>query len=133
MDAQLSGLLAKAGSPSYKDRRDAASALVNYDTPESAAALLDLLRDTSDTAPIQSAAEALLKRLDLRGAELIFSAISTGDEDAAGHLLYFVACYASRVSDWTIYEFARSSLSSPDEDVRDGAAELLEDVNEASG
>ena len=133
MDAQLSGLLAKAGSLSCKDRCDAATALVNYDTPESAAALLDLLRDTSDTAPIQSAAEALLKRLELRGAELIFSAISTGDEDAADHLLYFVACYASRVSDWTIYEFARSSLSSPDEDVRDGAAELLENVNEASG
>src|SRR4051794_31406099 len=126
MEARLRRLLAQASSPSWHDRCEAAMGLAEYRTQEAVAALRGLLCDSADTAPIQSAAEALLKRGDSDGAELMFHAIATGDEDAADHLCYFILCGAKW--DHAIWELARSSLNSRDPAVQRGAADLLEAV-----
>ncbi|MBE2317743.1 suppressor of fused domain protein [Solirubrobacter sp. CPCC 204708] len=89
MDATPPELVALASSPRWEDRCQAAERLAAYDDEVARQALLRLLTDSEDTAPIQAAAHALIARGDEAGARLIFRAIALGDDDASDHLLYF--------------------------------------------
>jgi hypothetical protein len=117
-------LLEFAVSANCRHRCDAAEQLVDYEDDRAARALLGLLTDEQDTAPIQAAAEALIRRRDERGAELIFRAITLGDDDAADHLLYFTAGGAE-LGHHVIWAMAERSARSPDDATRKGALELL--------
>ena len=119
-----SDLLVLADSDDWRARCQAARELAGFEGARAPEALLRLLCDREDTAPIEAAAQELLKRRDLYGARLIFAAISMGDDDAADHLAYFVMRDAA-MSDYTIWTFAAESVNAEDEAVRDGACELL--------
>jgi hypothetical protein len=117
-------LIKLAASASWQDRCDAAEALARYDDDRFAHALLRLLTDEADTAPIESAARALIGRRDEWGAQLIFRAITVGDDDASDHLVYFVDRDA-HLGGHTIWQLAERNVSSSDQATRAGASELL--------
>ena len=127
MSETLSELLDAARSSDFRVRVGAATALAQYDGPDVRAALIALLRDPADTAPIQAAADALVARRDGFGTAVICEAIGGAgdqDDDAIDHLLTFVAWAAER-NEYAIYALAVEALHSDDPLVRAGAAELL--------
>jgi hypothetical protein len=124
-------LFALAKSADWQRRCEAAEALARYDDDQSARALLDLLTDDANPAPIQVAAQALISRRDERGARLIFRAIALGDDDASEHLLYFTAGSAE-LGEHAIWSHAQRSAESGDEIARRGALELLRYVGHPS-
>jgi thioredoxin-like negative regulator of GroEL len=123
-------LLALSRSPSWEQRCRAAIALAGFQTGEAAAAMRALLHDQENTAPILEAARALLRRGDSYGANLIFHAIATADDDTAEHLLYFVGLdVQQRTSEMSRFRtLAEASLAADDAHVRQGAAEVMEDL-----
>jgi HEAT repeat protein len=124
-------LLKLATSANWQHRCEAAEGLARHDDEQSACALLRLLTDDTDTAPIQAAAEALIRRRDEWGARLIFRAITLGDDDASDHLLYFTAASAN-LGEHTIWVFAERSVNASDAATREGARELLVSVGHPS-
>jgi hypothetical protein len=78
------------------------------------------------TRPILEAARALLRRGDSYGANLIFHAIATADDDAAEHLLYFVGRDQANTDSSGLRKLAEAALVAEDAGVREGAAELFE-------
>ena len=69
-------LIALASSPRWEDRCKAAERLAAYDDDVARQALLRLMNDSEDTAPVEAAAEALMRRGDEASARLIFRAMS---------------------------------------------------------
>ncbi len=90
----------------------------------------NLLRDQDDTAVVKEAAMALLRRHDSYGAELIFETIATADEETVDHLLYFIGLEVQkRREEFTRFRsLAEASLAAEDDHIRQGAAELIEDL-----
>ncbi|OJF12956.1 hypothetical protein [Couchioplanes caeruleus] len=78
--AAVAALIRLAGSSDYRDRADAGRGLASLaETPETQAALLDLLLDTEDTFVTRVTAEALLRRQDRAGLAVVAAALGAAD------------------------------------------------------
>jgi HEAT repeat protein len=117
-------LLEAATSPEWQQRPDAAYALAEFRDLRAQSALLALLHDQADTAPMEAAARALVARRDTYGTDLLCRAIATGDDDTVDHLLFFIAVANTHV-EYVMNELAEAALKSEDRVIREGASELL--------
>jgi hypothetical protein len=125
-------LLLEARSPRWQERSEAAEALAKFEDVAAADALLVLLHDQADTAPMEAAARALIRRRDAYGASLVCKALATGDDETVHELLCFVAV-ATAETDYELHALAEAALTSDDNDVRKGAQELLDYFGGAAG
>ncbi|MCP9489712.1 MAG: HEAT repeat domain-containing protein [Solirubrobacteraceae bacterium MAG38_C4-C5] len=126
MHDTLRDLLTLSRSPSWERRCRAAAGLADFESSDAAAAMRDLLRDQEDTAVVQEAARALLHRQDSYGADLIFEAVATAEDEIADHILYFIGRQRRSLELSGFRDLAESSLVVGEDRVREGAAELLE-------
>lgn len=84
---ELSDLREPARSPAWRDRAEAATLLARIGGEEADDQLAVLL-DDEDTAVIDAAAQALLRRADLAGARRVVLALENEDTEVDEHILW---------------------------------------------
>lgn len=125
MRDSLPELLALARSASWEARCRVATGLPRLQSRDAAATMRSLLRD-EDTAVVQEAGLALLARQDSYGADLVFDAVATADEEIADHLIHFIQGEWSSLETAGFRELAESRLIAGEGQVPEGAFEVLE-------
>ncbi|MFD9738089.1 hypothetical protein [Umezawaea sp. NPDC059074] len=82
--AAVAALIRLAGSTDHRDRADAGRALAAFaEAPEAKRPLLDLVLDADNTFTTRVTAEALLRRQDPAGLEVVATALATADDNHA--------------------------------------------------
>jgi hypothetical protein len=82
--AAVAALTRLAGSTDYRDRADAGRGLASFaEMPEARGPLLDLVLDAGDTFVTRVTAEALLRRQDSAGLEVVAAALAAADPNHA--------------------------------------------------
>jgi len=78
--AAVAALIRLAESPDYRDRADAGCSLATFaEMPEARGPLLGLVLDADDTFITRATAEALLRRQDSAGLEVVATALAAAD------------------------------------------------------
>ena len=121
MESTPPELIALASSPRWEDPCKAAERLAAYDDDVARQALLRRMNDSEDTAPVEAAADALMRRGDEASARLIFRAIALGDDESNEHLIYATGIGQHHA----LWEHAKRNADSSDAAERAGALDLL--------
>jgi HEAT repeat protein len=113
--------LARSGD--WRERARAPVQLAAASTPAADAALARLL-DDPDTAVIDAAAEALLRRGDRAGLRVILAALNNVDTEVGEHILWqFSNLHHEGLP---LPDRIKEALHDPDDDVRTSAQEVLD-------
>jgi hypothetical protein len=115
---------ALADSPQWEDRLIAGCALATRDVPQARLVLRRLL-DDPNIAVIEGTADALIRRGDAYGFELVLGSLAVADDQVANTLLW-VIWPAEHLHGLPVARIAEEMASHQDKDVRAGARIALD-------